>query len=104
MAFGRWPAAFPCHDHRQSARTAHRPQPVESQLHRGRAQQAWAGDITYIQTEEGRLFLAVVIDLFSRRVVGWSLQPDIRCDLVIDALKMAWFQRSPNHKAGPDLP
>ena len=62
--------------------------------------QAWAGDITYIQTEEGWLFLAIVIDLFSRRVVGWSLQPDMRCDLVIDALKMAWFQRSPNHKAG----
>ncbi len=38
--------------------------------------QAWAGDITYIATEEGRLFLAVVIDLFSRRVVGWSMQPD----------------------------
>src|SRR5271156_4699269 len=68
---GAWPAAFPCHDHRQPARTAHRPQPVESQLHRGRApNQAWAGDITYIQTEEGWLFLAVVIDLFSRRVVG----------------------------------
>jgi putative transposase len=60
--------------------------------------QAWTGDITYIQTEEGWLFLAVVIDLFSRRVVGWSLQPDMRCDLVIDALEMAWFQRSPNSK------
>jgi transposase InsO family protein len=62
--------------------------------------QAWAGDITYIQTEEGWLFLAVVIDLFSRRVVGWSLQPEMRCDLVIDALEMAWFQRNPNSKAG----
>jgi transposase InsO family protein len=51
--------------------------------------QVWAGDITYIQTEEGWLFLAVVIDLFSRRVVGWSLQPDMRRDLVIDALEMA---------------
>jgi transposase InsO family protein len=62
--------------------------------------QAWAGDITYIQTEEGWLFLAIVIDLFSRRVVGWSLQPDLRCDLVIDALQMAWFQRNPKSKAG----
>jgi transposase InsO family protein len=62
--------------------------------------QAWAGDITYIQTEEGWLFLAIVIDLFSRRVVGWSLQPDMRCDLVIDALQMAWFQRNPKSKAG----
>jgi transposase InsO family protein len=58
--------------------------------------QAWTGDITYIPTEEGWLFLAVVIDLFSRRVVGWSLQPDMRRDLVIDALEMAWFERSPN--------
>jgi putative transposase len=57
--------------------------------------QLWAGDITYIPTGEGWLFLAVVIDLFSRRVVGWSLQPDMRRDLVIDALEMAWLQRSP---------
>jgi putative transposase len=61
--------------------------------------QVWAGDITYIQTDEGWLFLAVVIDLFSRRVVGWSLQPDMRRDLVIDALEMAWFQRSPNRNS-----
>jgi putative transposase len=62
--------------------------------------QAWAGDITYIATEEGWLFLAVVIDLFSRRVVGWSMQPDMRRELVIDALEMAWFRRSPDRKAG----
>jgi transposase InsO family protein len=61
--------------------------------------QAWAGDITYIATDEGWLFLAVVIDLFSRKVVGWSMQPDMRRDLVIDALEMAWFQRSPDSKA-----
>jgi putative transposase len=61
--------------------------------------QVWAGDITYIQTGEGWLFLAVVIDLFSRRVVGWSLQPDMRRELVIDALEMAWFQRSPNRNS-----
>jgi transposase InsO family protein len=57
--------------------------------------QAWAGDITYIATEEGWLFLSVVIDLFSRRVVGWSMQPDMRRNLVIDALEMAWFHRRP---------
>jgi putative transposase len=62
--------------------------------------QAWAGDITYIQTEEGWLFLAVVIDLFSRRVVGWSLQPEMRSELVIDALEMAWHQRRTNRKTG----
>jgi transposase InsO family protein len=57
-----------------------------------RPNQAWAGDITYIATEKGWLFLAVVIDLFSRRVVGWSMQPDMRHNLVIDALEMAWFR------------
>jgi putative transposase len=57
------------------------------------------GDLTYIATEEGWLILAVVIDLFSRRVVGWSMQPDMRRDLVIDALEMAWFQRRPGRKA-----
>jgi transposase InsO family protein len=54
---------------------------------------AWSGDITYIPTEEGWLFLAVVIDLFSRRVVGWSMQTDVGRNLAIDALEMAWFQR-----------
>jgi len=58
--------------------------------------QAWAGDITYIATEKGWLFLSVVIDLFSRRVVGWSMQPDMRRNLVIDALEMAWFHRRPD--------
>jgi putative transposase len=56
---------------------------------------AWARDITCIATDEGWLFLAVVIDLFSRRVVGWSLQPHMERSLVIDALEMAWQQRRP---------
>jgi putative transposase len=62
--------------------------------------QAWAGDITYIATEEGWLFLAIVIDLFSRRVVGWSMQTDMRRALVIDALEMAWLRRSAESKPG----
>jgi transposase InsO family protein len=61
---------------------------------------AWSGDITYIATEEGWLYLAVVIDLFSRQVVGWSMRPDMRRNLVVDALEMAWYQRRPNKKAG----
>ena len=60
----------------------------------------WAGDITYIATDEGWLFLAVVIDLFSRQVVGWSLRQDMTRDLVIDALRMAWFKRHPSKQAG----
>ena len=59
----------------------------------------WAGDMTYIHTEEGWLFLAVVLDLFSRRIVGWSLREDMRSELVVDALRMAWFQRSPDRRA-----
>ena len=60
----------------------------------------WAGDITYIATDEGWLFLAVVIDLFSRQVVGWSMRQDITRELVIDALRMAWFKRHPTKLAG----
>ena len=60
----------------------------------------WAGDITYIATDEGWLFLAVVIDLFSRQVIGWSLRPDMTRDIVIDALRMAWFKRHPSKQAG----
>jgi len=55
----------------------------------------WTSDITYLATSEGWLYLAVVIDLFSRRVMGWSLKPHMRRDLVIDALRMAWFRRQP---------
>ena len=55
----------------------------------------WAGDITYIATDEGWLFLAVVIDLFSRQVVGWSLREDMARDIVVDAVRMAWFKRHP---------
>jgi putative transposase len=49
----------------------------------------WCGDITYLRTGEGWLFLATVIDLFSRRVIGWSAAAHMRTDLVADALNMA---------------
>ena len=62
--------------------------------------QMWVGDFTYIATKEGWLFLAVVIDLFSRKVVGWSMRPDMQRNLVIDALEMAWFARNPGKKSG----
>jgi transposase InsO family protein len=62
--------------------------------------QAWVGDFTYVATGEGWLFLAVVIDLFSRKVVGWSMRPDMHRDLVIDALSMAWLGRNPGKQAG----
>lgn len=57
--------------------------------------QAWTSDITYVATAEGWLYLAVIIDLFSRQVVGWSMQPHMKAELVMDALRMAWFRRRP---------
>ena len=60
--------------------------------------QTWVTDITYIKTYEGRLYLAVVIDLFSRRVIGWSMQSRMRMDLVLSALLMAVWRRKPKSK------
>jgi putative transposase len=56
---------------------------------------AWVSDITYIRTYEGFLYLATVIDLFSRRVVGWSMDKNMDKYLVIGALLMAVYQRRP---------
>jgi putative transposase len=57
---------------------------------------AWVTDITYIRTWQGWLYLAVVIDLHSRKVVGWSMKPTMARDLVIDALMMALWRRKPS--------
>ncbi|CAB3806219.1 IS3 family transposase ISBxe2 [Paraburkholderia ultramafica] len=57
--------------------------------------QVWTTDITYLATAEGWVYLAVIIDLFSRQVVGWSMQPHMKAELVTDALRMAWFRRRP---------
>ena len=57
--------------------------------------QLWVADITYVPTWEGWLFLAVVIDAFSRRCVGWSMRNDLQAELVIDALGMAVTRRRP---------
>jgi len=61
-----------------------------------KANQAYAGDITYIWTQEGWLYLAVVIDLFSRKVVGWSMSSRMKASLACDAMQMALWQRRPN--------
>ena len=58
--------------------------------------QLWSGDITYIATDEGWLYLAVVLDLHSRQVVGWSLQGHMQTSLVKDALLMACWRRRPD--------
>jgi transposase InsO family protein len=54
--------------------------------------QKWVGDITYLATPEGWLYLAVFIDLYSRKVVGWSMGERMTANLACDALKMAWFR------------
>ena len=60
-----------------------------------RPNKAWVTDITYIRTWQGWLYLAVVMDLFSRKVVGWAAGPSIARDLVLDALLMAVRRRRP---------
>jgi putative transposase len=57
--------------------------------------QVWTSDITYLWTDEGWLYLAIVLDLFNREVIGWSMKPRMTTDIVIDALTMAWFRRRP---------
>ena len=66
----------------------------------GTSDTVWVGDITYIPTDQGWLFLAVVTDLFSRQVVGWSMRADMTRDIVIDAPHMACFKHHPDQQAG----
>jgi transposase InsO family protein len=60
-----------------------------------RPNQVWSTDITCIATDEGWLYLAAYLDLFSRQIVGWLLKPYMRTELIADALRMAWFRRRP---------
>jgi len=61
-----------------------------------RANEIWTSDITYIRTKEGWLYLAVVLDIYSRRIVGWAIQPRVTSDIVLKALMMAITNRKPN--------
>jgi putative transposase len=58
---------------------------------------AWCTYITYVWTLEGWLYLAVILDLYSRRVVGWAMSKDIDEKLALDALEMAVGERNPAH-------
>ena len=60
---------------------------------------AWVTDITYIRTLEGFAYLAVVIDLYSRRVIGWCMQSRQTTDVVLQALLMAVWRRKPKTRA-----
>ncbi|WP_205630876.1 IS3 family transposase [[Enterobacter] lignolyticus] len=72
------------------------PNRVQRQFTVVRANQVWVTDITYIRTWQGWLYLAVVIDLFARNVVGWSMKPTLSRELALDALMMALWRRKPD--------
>jgi putative transposase len=69
------------------------PNHLDRQFHADAPNQRWVADFTYIWTAEGWLYFAVVLDLFSRRVVGWSMRSDMTAELVTDALVMALWRR-----------
>jgi len=71
------------------------PNRLQRQFNPESPDQSWVTDITHIRTHEGWLYLAVVVDLFSRRVIGWSMQSRITKELVLDALLMAIWRRNP---------
>lgn len=62
--------------------------------------QWWVSDITYIHTQEGFLFLSVVMDLYARNIVGWSMGSRMTDGLVLDAVTMAYWRRKPTNKVG----
>ncbi|EED0778354.1 IS3 family transposase [Escherichia coli] len=71
---------------------------LEQDFYASGPNQKWAGDITYLRTDEGWLYLAVVIDLWSRAVIGWSMSPRMTAQLACDALQMAlWWRKRPRN-------
>jgi len=80
---------------RRSADTQPSPDLVSRQFTAPAPNRLWVADITYVPTWAGFVFLAVVVDAFSRRVVGWAMATHLRTELVLDALNMALWQRRP---------
>ncbi|TKB45796.1 IS3 family transposase, partial [Ferrimonas sediminicola] len=74
------------------------PNTLDRQFTVSEPNKSWVTDITYIRTHEGWLYLAVVIDLFSRQVVGWAMKPRMTTDLATDALLMAVWRRKPENE------
>lgn len=71
------------------------PNRLNQEFSASRPNQKWVCDFTYIETEEGWLFLAIVLDLFSRRVIGWAMSAKMDTELVLSALRMALETRRP---------
>jgi putative transposase len=80
---------------RHTASTATAADLVERNFTAAAPDQLWVADISYLRTWEGFLYLAVVVDAYSRRVVGWAMADHLRTELVLDAVGMALFTRRP---------
>lgn len=76
-----------------SRKTVPAPNLLEQQFTAQRVNHRWVSDITFIPTREGWLYLAVIIDLYSRAVIGWAMDRHMKAELVTDALKMALMRR-----------
>ena len=83
--------------HRSGLPSAVAPNHLQQQFDVSAPNRVWVTDITYIRTHEGWLYLAVVLDLFSRLVIGWSMQPRMDRELALSALLMALWRRQPRH-------
>jgi len=84
---------------KRTTRRSGRAVPAEDLLHRSFAatqvDRVWVADITYVSTREGFLYLAFILDVHSRRIVGWAMERHLRTELVMDALGMAVWRRKP---------
>ena len=84
---------------RGTTRRAKGPPPTEDLVKRSfattEADKVWVADITYVATGEGFLYLAFILDVYSRRIVGWAMESHLRTELVVDALQMAVWRRKP---------
>jgi putative transposase len=92
---GRCPKRFRRTTIRAIAPAAEPPDLVQRDFNPTAPDELWVSDITYVRTWEGWLYLAVILDAFSRRVVGWALADHLRTELAIDALQMALNSRRP---------
>ena len=70
------------------------------QFQAARPNRVWLSDLTYIRTQEGWLYLAGVLDLYTREIVGWAMGSRMTQQLVVDALRMAWFRKHPGKHTG----
>ena len=80
---------------RRDPRAVPAPDLVKRGFHATAPDKLWTADITYLRTDEGFLHLAFVLDVYSRKIVGWAMASHLRTELVVDALEMAVWRRKP---------